>query len=317
MRFLPSPLTQPDRGPSRELSTFGLLALVVLAWLVPVVAIPNTQDREEQRLMLLLKDGDHFKVRVQAARALGVRRALGALRALQESLEGDPDETVRAASAWALGALNHPGALHCLHRAAESSSELVREQAGKAMAHILQGFPGNLENPDRPQLYVEFSRLENRARWLPQLRTYLLHHLASQLVLLEGVDLGETMDLRGENPEPESIPSWALPLNLVLKGGILSLTMPENRAAGDVVVELELTGVLEPFGARVWGPARMTGSAPFAGGAKSDDPWEEDPLETVLESTVQAACDDLMSDFKVAFRFSPTPPTPGQKERPR
>jgi len=118
----------------------ALRALSVLALLgVLLVSSPAlAQGSDFERLVYNLANSDDFRVRTQAALALGASKSERALSPLCSALS-DSNTTVRAASAAALGRLALGGA-DCLEtRLAAETSEVVKVTIRKALDTIRGG----------------------------------------------------------------------------------------------------------------------------------------------------------------------------------
>ncbi|MEM6958428.1 MAG: HEAT repeat domain-containing protein [Myxococcota bacterium] len=121
-------------GPRRQQGRLARAARLLALGLVVLAALPGIA--QERNVMLrTLRSGSDFRVRVQAAFALGntgdasVRPALE--RALRES-----NPAVRAAAATALGRLGDRRARRALRRARRDSSASVRMQAQRALERL-------------------------------------------------------------------------------------------------------------------------------------------------------------------------------------
>lgn len=108
----------------------SLLVLLLLAVAVPTGA----QDRG--RLARLLRGSDDFRVRVQAAFALGNTRDPHAVHVLSDALAHDDSPAVRAAAASALGRIGSRRALPALERARRDQASAVRLQARQSIDRI-------------------------------------------------------------------------------------------------------------------------------------------------------------------------------------
>ena len=110
------------------------LALAVLLLALGVSRSAHAEDRVS-RLSKLLANSDDFRVRTQAALALGASKTTRAVEPLCAGLE-DASTSVRAASAAALGKLNKGGA-SCLEKRLESESKSsVKSVIKKALARL-------------------------------------------------------------------------------------------------------------------------------------------------------------------------------------
>jgi hypothetical protein len=117
----------------RALSVLVLLGTL----LVSKVAAAQTSDLE--RLIYNLANNEDFRVRTQAALALGASKSERAVNPLCSAL-GDFNTTVRAASAAALGRLGMAAGQPCLEKRLETeSSDVVKETINKALDVIKNG----------------------------------------------------------------------------------------------------------------------------------------------------------------------------------
>jgi hypothetical protein len=135
-----------------------LLACVV------VVAAPaaGAQDKID-RLAKELKGGDDFRVRTQAALALGATKSKRALKPLCSGL-GDPSATVRAASAAALGKLKLSGGKSCLEkRLAGETSGAVKSSIKKALSQIQAGDSSEPAITSSTKYYVAIGKIIDKS----------------------------------------------------------------------------------------------------------------------------------------------------------
>ncbi len=103
----------------------ALLGLACLGWLL--FAQPAQANEKVEQLAKQLRSGDDFRVRTQAALALGASKTHLAVRPLCDGL-GDTNTSVRAAAAAALGKLRK-GGLRCLKaRVSREKTASVKKQ---------------------------------------------------------------------------------------------------------------------------------------------------------------------------------------------
>jgi len=122
----------PSRA-MRALSVFVFLGTL----LVSSVALAQGSDLE--RLIYNLANSEDFRVRTQAALALGASKSDRALSPLCSAL-ADYNTTVRAASAAALGRLAQPAGKECLEkRLGVETSDVVKATIEKALDVIKNG----------------------------------------------------------------------------------------------------------------------------------------------------------------------------------
>jgi hypothetical protein len=133
---------------SRRVLVLGLLLATASAHAAP----PSVRDLVER-----LRNGEDFRVRVQAALELGKSADPDALDPLIESL-GDPNASVRAASAAALGELGDEDAIPALKERRLDRSDAVRKQI-KATLDKLTAEPGDAK-PAR--LLVKIGAMKNQ-----------------------------------------------------------------------------------------------------------------------------------------------------------
>jgi hypothetical protein len=127
--------------PSRALRALSVL-LFLGSFLLPVAAGAQTSDLE--RLIYNLANNEDFRVRTQAALALGASKSERAVTPLCSALE-DSNTTVRAASAAALGRLGLSAGQVCLEkRLANEPSDVVKTTIQKAIA-VIKGGGGGAE----------------------------------------------------------------------------------------------------------------------------------------------------------------------------
>src|SRR5258706_13084158 len=119
----------PAMLPFRALRALSVL-LFLGTFLLPVAAGAQTSDLE--RLIYNLANNEDFRVRTQAALALGASKSERALSPLCSAL-ADSNTTVRAASAAALGRLALKPGQDCLERRLSSeTSDVVKATIRKA-----------------------------------------------------------------------------------------------------------------------------------------------------------------------------------------
>ncbi|HVY26712.1 MAG TPA: HEAT repeat domain-containing protein [Polyangiaceae bacterium] len=122
--------------PSRALRALSVL-LFLGSFLLPVAASAQTSDLE--RLIYNLANNEDFRVRTQAALALGASKNERAVNPLCSALE-DSNTTVRAASAAALGRLALSAGQACLEkRLPNEPSDVVKATIQKAIVVIKGG----------------------------------------------------------------------------------------------------------------------------------------------------------------------------------
>jgi hypothetical protein len=122
--------------PSRAKRALSVLVFLG-SWLLASVALAQNSDID--RLIYNLANSEDFRVRTQAALALGASKSERAQGPLCAAL-GDSNTTVRAASAAALGRLATKGSQECLEkRLSTESSDVVKATIQKALEVIKSG----------------------------------------------------------------------------------------------------------------------------------------------------------------------------------
>src|ERR1041384_6173142 len=132
----------PPMLPSRLLR-----ALSVFAFLGTLLgsSVARAQASDMERLIYNLANSEDFRVRTQAALALGASKSERAVTPLCSALL-DSNTTVRAASAAALGRLAQRSGQACLEkRLGSESSDVVKATIQKALDAIKSGGAGGAE----------------------------------------------------------------------------------------------------------------------------------------------------------------------------
>ncbi len=128
--------------PSRLKRALSVFVFLGTWWFT---AVASAQGSDVQRLIYNLANSDDFRVRTQAALALGASKSERALAPLCSAL-ADANITVRAASAAALGRLAQRAAQGCLEkRLGVESSDVVKTTIQKALDAIKTGGAGGAE----------------------------------------------------------------------------------------------------------------------------------------------------------------------------
>jgi hypothetical protein len=133
--------------PSRAMRALQVLVLLG-TWLLSTSAFAQAGDVD--RLIYNLANSDDFRVRTQAALALGASKSERAVTplcaALGDGAIGDSNTTVRAASAAALGRLAFRAGEECLQRRLSTeTSDVVKATIQKALEVIKSGGAGGAE----------------------------------------------------------------------------------------------------------------------------------------------------------------------------
>ncbi len=135
------------------------------AWIQIVFFVLLCGSAHAQNILTLkrwLTRSNDFRVRVQAALALGKTRDASAESSLERALS-DRNPAVRAAAATALGQLGDMQALNALRRAQRDSSRDVRLQAERAIAA--------LRSKDAPRFASAGAPPDGASEYYPPIRT--------------------------------------------------------------------------------------------------------------------------------------------------
>jgi hypothetical protein len=277
------------------LALFALCGLLLLTLPSAAAAQGGRQPltaRDLGKLHAMLKDGRHWKSRSKTAKVLGALGRRESVPHLVRCLREDPDHLVRGACAWALGALEHPAALAELHRVVGSGEpEFVLRQAEKALHHILSRFPGNLPPPGEGQYFISIDPLRDRATKDQELTKWVQQYFLEHLMLAEGVDVGDEMNIEADGEFPDVADGDGPVLRMTFLGGVEAIQVPPGRTPGEVAVDVRLEVRIDPLGKIVLASQTFTGKAPFAGGEKPKDAWTDDPLVEAEKVALKMAVD--------------------------
>jgi hypothetical protein len=123
------------------------------------VALAPAVARGEQKVAYLveqLKTSEDYRVRTQAALALGASGDDAAVKPLCDAL-ADRNASVKVAAAAALGKLGKPAAVPCLKAAqGKESTPSVKAQIDKSIAALDQGAPAGPSTPPPPSADTKF-----------------------------------------------------------------------------------------------------------------------------------------------------------------
>jgi hypothetical protein len=287
--------------PRRRWALVAALLSLLLAGAASAGPPRKVSQTDLDKLYELLETGKHFKVRVQAAKALGLMKVPAATPSLIKALRSDKDHLVRGTAAWALGSIGHPGAVDALARAEQKDVEFVGKQAGRARSHIIARFPGNIPEPEFAFYHLRLQDLKTRDRGAVELLPWLVDGLATRFVERDNFDFGEEMIIEGEGAD---MPDDHRPvIRLDVTGGILTVATPADRAAGEVTVTLELGVQWLPPKRTLMKTRTFKGTAPFAGGPPPESELDEDPLveakKVALDAAAAAAARALGTSLKL------------------
>ena len=289
---------------SRTKSVLLVLVMAVVA-LYSHAAVSRghpVSSKDLKKLIKILDTGSGYKTRVQAARALGMLRTTEAVPHLLKALRKDPDQLVRAACAWSLGSINHPGAIADLHKAQGKDVKLVKSQAKRALGHVLSRFPDNLPAVGKGHYKIGIENLKDASSHSGDLAKWLQQYFLDRLKVHDNVDFGTEMNIEweGENPDVDEVFKPIIYFSLV--GRVDKVTTPANRAPGDVKVEITYKLMLDPVAVDAVKAKSISATARFAGGPKPEDAWDEedDPLFQAQQKALENA---VAKAFKPVSRF--------------
>ena len=273
--------------PRRRAALVATLLCLLLAGAAAAGPPREVSQADLDKLYELLETGKHFKVRVQAAKALGLMKVPAAVPHLIKALRGDDDHLVRGTAAWALGSIGHPGAVDALALAKKKDVDFVGKQAGRARKHIVARFPGNLPAAEHGFYHLRLRGLGTKDSGAKALVPWFVDGIATRFVERENFDFGEEMVLEGEGAD---IPDDHRPvIRLDLSGGIESIKAPASRASGDVTVTVTLGAKWLPPKRTLMKTRTFKGVAPFAGGPPPKNELDEDPLVEAKKAALDAA----------------------------
>ncbi|MCH2108577.1 MAG: HEAT repeat domain-containing protein [Polyangiaceae bacterium] len=155
-----------------ELWRFGLCCLFSFLILLPAVAYADSVDQRAK----LLREAKDFRVRTQAALALGASNEKRAVTPLCQALN-DENRTVRIAASTALGRLAQ-GGKGCLKRRLEKETDSkVKSSLARALSRLVGGSSGGAVEPligPTTQFYVAIEKLSGPARLNAPVRAALV-----------------------------------------------------------------------------------------------------------------------------------------------
>lgn len=129
---------------------FPALVLLVVTLVLSLMPTRSYADQRTSYLAEQLKTNDDYRVRTQAALALGASADDAATKPLCDAL-ADANTSVRVAAAAALGRLGKPAGLACLQRAeGRESIAAVKSQMQKSIATLSSGGGGGPAAPPPP-----------------------------------------------------------------------------------------------------------------------------------------------------------------------
>ncbi len=275
----------------------GVVAFLLLFVAGPLAAL----EKNLESLSELLQSDDHYRVRVQAAKAMGLMGDQKAVPYLIRGLSKDKNRMVRGTCAWALGALDHPGSVDVLAKATKKGHSFVRKQAGKARRKISENFPGNIPGFRQTKFHISLRKINDKVTKGEDLVRFLQDSLATRLVRYDNFDFGQVMDIEDEDYDLDTPAAFAPIIYLSIEGNIDRMDEPRGRKPGPVKLEakLKLTWV---DGKKKLVGTRYVGSAEFDGGPKPDNELDDDPLvearKDALLQIAKKSCQDFISILK-------------------
>jgi hypothetical protein len=231
-----------------------------------------------------LKNAADFRVRTQAALALGASEEAAAVAPLCEGLD-DANDSVRSASAAALGKLNNPGGLSCLKSHMNDTNVSVRSVIERS-AKLLQGNKSGKPPPPGPNdtFYVAIGPVTDKSGRGDK--------SIAQLVAASMQD--KLLSLRGYAVAPQG-ESGAAAKRIIkqkrLKGFFLQTRVETPRSnGGDLIVEVRVTMWTYPSKALQgeFNP-KMTMSGASAGDKESEDNLVKMAVERAVDSFARVA----------------------------
>lgn len=232
------------------------VALVVLLVFAPARPAAAQADRVA-RLAALLRTNNDFRVRTQAALALGASQASGAVQPLCGGL-GDASRTVRAAAAAALGRLEK-GGTECLERRlAAEKSQSVRTSIERALERLGGGLRPTIgpdtkyylaigkvaDTPNRPAGDVDRRIRGSMTKSAAALKIYAVAPLGETVAQAEAL-LAPHPDLKAFYlvPRLEFVYGGG---NLTMKISVAMFSYPDRALIGEYSFRIAQPGVTEP-----------------------------------------------------------------------
>lgn len=237
-------------------------ALRVPVLLAALVCSPpaRAQANGLDRLIFNLANDEDFRVRTQAALALGASKSERAVMPLCGAL-GDANTTVRTASAAALGRLALAQGEQCLEaRLGSESSDVVKAAIGKALETIRNGGVDNAEPAfgTDSKFYISIGKTTDKTgRGTPEVDRIVRTSMAAKIRETSGFVLAprgeEVADakrrlaahagVKGFFLSPGVLPPDYAGGNLKVKIEVAMLSYPEKNLIGSYSVNLTEPGV--------------------------------------------------------------------------
>lgn len=238
-------------------------ALVLLVSALGLLLFPRPA-RADQRTGYLadqLRTNDDYRVRTQAALALGASGDDAAVKPLCDGL-GDSNASVKVAAAAALGKLGKPSGLPCLQNAGKKESvPSVKSQIEKSIASLQGGGSGG-SGPAAPpppgadtKVYVAIQVTNKTGRPAPEIETIVRSAMQSKILSKAGYAVApktETSAQGGQLIKSKKLKGFFLIATVespVYSGGNLSQvvrvsmwTYPEKALQGEFAPKLTQSG---------------------------------------------------------------------------
>lgn len=233
------------------------LAALLFAFVLSSAAQVKAQDAVEKQVALL-KSSEDFRVRTQAALALGASKDKRALVPLCHALD-DNNRTVRIASASALGRLGL-GGQGCLERRLSVEDQpTVKASIQRALAALEGGGPAGGAEPaidGSTKYYVALGKVVNAS---PAVASKVRANMSKAARALSGYAIApenetpaQAQALLAKHPAVKGYylaPTLAKPLyqggNLTIQLSVAMLTYPDKVMLGQFSVKLTQEGVTE------------------------------------------------------------------------
>jgi hypothetical protein len=241
--------------PSRALRALSVL-LLLGAVLLPVSAWAQSSDLE--RLIYNLANNEDFRVRTQAALALGASKNERAVTPLCSAL-ADSNTTVRAASAAALGRLASNSGKECLEkRLSSETSDVVKATIQKAIAAIGGGSGAEPAFGSDSKFYISIGKTTDKTGRSggevdSMVRTAMTGKVGQTPGFVAAPNNETPADAKKRLSKHASVKGWFLSPsvsppdysngNLKIKIEVAMLSYPEKNLVGSYSVNLTEPGV--------------------------------------------------------------------------
>jgi len=248
-------LSSPTMLLSRAMRALSILAFVG-TWLSSSLAWAQTSDLD--RLIYNLANSEDFRVRTQAALALGASKSERAVTPLCSGL-ADLNTTVRAASAAALGRLAQRAGQACLEkRLTTESSDVVKATIQKALEVLKNAGGAEPAFGGDTKFYISIGKTTDKtSRGTPEIDNIVRGAMTSKLSQTAGFlaapaaetpaeakrRLGAHAGVKGFFLSPGVSPPDYSNGNLKVKIEVAMLSYPEKNLIGSYSVNLTEPGV--------------------------------------------------------------------------